>query len=121
MLLADGHPWASIVAVLYTSSRTIARWQRRFPEGRVEALRGRRRGAPRRLGHRWMAVVLHGVLNHGKRTSNDWQTKELGQVTNVPARTLALDFQRPLGGIATQERYSPTVQQRHVGGSRTLI
>lgn len=67
LLLADGHTWASIVAVLYTSSRTVARWSSRFQQGRVEALLGSRRGAPRRLGQRWMAVVLHWVLDQTPR------------------------------------------------------
>src|SRR5579859_2450882 len=44
LLLADGFAWATIAAVLYCSSRTIARWQRRFHEGRVDALLGKTPG-----------------------------------------------------------------------------
>jgi transposase len=58
LLLAAGHPWALITAVLFCSSRTIARWQRRFQGGRVPALLGRPRGAPARLGPRWRDLVL---------------------------------------------------------------
>lgn len=61
LLLADGYPWATIAAVLYCSSRTIARWQARFQHGRVPALFGRPRGAPLRLAAYWVAVVVGWV------------------------------------------------------------
>src|SRR3954447_25990314 len=38
LLLDDGHPWALIAAVLFTSSSTINRWRRRYRGG------GARRG-----------------------------------------------------------------------------
>ena len=41
LLLADGHAWSLITAVLFCSSRTIARWQQRFQRGGVPALLGR--------------------------------------------------------------------------------
>jgi transposase len=59
--LADGYPWATLVAVLYGSSRTIARWAGRCRAGRVEALLGHPRGAPPRLARRWSACILGGV------------------------------------------------------------
>jgi putative transposase len=62
LLLADGHPWALIAAVLYCSTATIARWQRRFLEGRVEALFGRPCGRPPRLAACWAAVVADWAL-----------------------------------------------------------
>jgi putative transposase len=46
LLLADGYTWAVIAAVLFCSSRTIARWQERFRQGRLTALFGQPRGAP---------------------------------------------------------------------------
>jgi putative transposase len=62
LLLADGYSWALIGAVLYCSSRTIARWKGRFQEGRVEALLGLPRGAkPFFSAGRWPALVLHWV------------------------------------------------------------
>src|SRR5437588_188382 len=61
LLLADGYTWASIAAVLYCSSRTIARWKGRFDQGRTEALLGHPRGAPARLAGRWAAVLLSWV------------------------------------------------------------
>ena len=38
LLLADGHPWSLITAVLFCSPATIARWQERFAQGGVAAL-----------------------------------------------------------------------------------
>jgi transposase len=61
LLLADGHPWARIVAVLYCSSRTVARWQARFLAGRADALLGKAPGPRPRLTARWLAVLLAWV------------------------------------------------------------
>ena len=58
LLLAEGHPWGLIAALLFCSTRTIARWQRRFQHGRVPALLGRPRGGPRRYGRYWMELVV---------------------------------------------------------------
>ena len=58
LLLADGHTWALIAAVLFCSSRTIARWKRRFQDGRVEALLGLPQGAPPRFADRLAQVVV---------------------------------------------------------------
>lgn len=44
LLLADGHSWATIAGVLFCSTRTIARWKRRFERGGVPALLDERRG-----------------------------------------------------------------------------
>src|SRR4051812_40938687 len=52
LLLADGHAWAVIAAVLFCSTATIARWKRRFERGGIEALLEQRRG--RRTGF-WSA------------------------------------------------------------------
>src|SRR5213080_1588450 len=56
LLLAHGLPWAALAAVLFCSSRTIARWKARFQQGRVEDLLGRPRCAAR-----WAAVVVGWV------------------------------------------------------------
>lgn len=61
LLLADGFPWATLVAVLFCSSRTIARWADRFRAGRVAALLGHPRGAPPRLTAHWVALLVHWV------------------------------------------------------------
>jgi putative transposase len=67
LLLADGLPWATITAVLFCSSRTVARWQDRFGTGRLPALLGRPRGAPVRLGQRWTDLVVQWVRHHRPR------------------------------------------------------
>lgn len=61
LLLADGYTWAFIVAALYTSSRTIARWQDRFLEGRAAALLGHTPGPKPGLTDRWLALLLEWV------------------------------------------------------------
>jgi transposase len=60
LLLDDGQPWATIIAVLYTSSRTVNRWRRRFLEGGLDAVLIRP-ASPPRLSRWWMAVVLRWV------------------------------------------------------------
>jgi putative transposase len=67
LLLADGHPWALITAVLFCSSRTVARWQQRFQCGGLPALLGQPRGAPTRLGPRWRDLVVGWVTKHRPR------------------------------------------------------
>ena len=44
LLLADGHSWSMICAVLFCSTATVARWKARFEHGGVEALSGEARG-----------------------------------------------------------------------------
>ncbi len=67
LLLAAGLTWATITTVLFCSSRTIARWKRRFAHGRVEGLLGRPRGAAARLGPRWLALVVGWVTEQTPR------------------------------------------------------
>jgi len=67
LLLAQGLTWAAIAAFLFCSSRTIARWKRRFQHGRVDALLGRTRGTPVRLGPAWLAVVVGWVTTQTPR------------------------------------------------------
>ena len=62
LLLADGHTWATVAALLFCSSRTIDRWVKRFHRrgggpGRAQArpplsLRRRLDRRRRRMGHR---------------------------------------------------------------------
>jgi transposase len=58
LLLAQGLTWATITAVLFCSSRTIARWKARFQQDRLDGLAGWQRGPAARLGPRWLAVVV---------------------------------------------------------------
>jgi transposase len=57
LLLADGHTWALIAAVLFCSSRTIGRWKGRFEHGGVQALLGRPCSRPLFAG-RWPALLV---------------------------------------------------------------
>jgi len=63
LMLADGHAWATIAAVLFCSSRTIARWQGRFEKGGVDALLGRPRGVQSRWSDK-AETVLRKALEH---------------------------------------------------------
>src|SRR5438067_2353126 len=57
LLLADGHAWALICAVLFCSSATVARWKGRFERGGIGALLGAKRGRRSALAG-WAAVVV---------------------------------------------------------------
>ena len=72
LLLADGHAWATIAAVLFTSPDTIARWKGRFQSGGVAAVLGRPRGRRRSAAWAWAAVVVLWVLAAGRETVRRW-------------------------------------------------
>jgi putative transposase len=67
LLLDAGYTWAVIAAVLFCSRRTIARWKRRFQQGRVPAVLGRPRGARRRLGQGWVQLLVGWVTTQTPR------------------------------------------------------
>lgn len=67
LLLADGHAWALIGAVLYCSSRTVARWKGRFESGGVEALLGLPKGPGVFFGTRWAQLAAHWVTKQTPR------------------------------------------------------
>src|SRR5688500_5336456 len=58
LLLADGHAWSLIVAVLFCSTATIARWRNGFLDGGVHALLEERRGRPGMASSSWVATML---------------------------------------------------------------
>jgi putative transposase len=62
LLLAAGHPWATISAVLFCSLSTISRWKARFEAEGVDGVFGRPRGRSRTVVHVWAAVVVRWVL-----------------------------------------------------------
>jgi putative transposase len=62
LLLADGHAWATIAAVLFTSPDTIARWKSRFHRGGVDEVLGQPRGRKRSAAWAWVAVAVAWVL-----------------------------------------------------------
>ena len=63
LLLADGHSWALIAAVLFTSPSTIDRWRRRYVSRGLAGVLDR--PAPRRRGRALLvAVILRWVTLH---------------------------------------------------------
>ena len=68
LLLAQGYPWATIAAVLFCSTRTIDRWQKRFTRGRVPALFGQGYGRRPRLPQRFADLVVFWVTQLAPRT-----------------------------------------------------
>ena len=60
LLLADGHAWSLVCAVLFCSTATVARWKGRFERGGVEALAGNARGR-RSLLARWAVLLVTWV------------------------------------------------------------
>ncbi len=75
LLLADGHPWSLLTAVLFCSTATIARWKRRFEQDRVPGLLGVARRPVPRWGERWRAVVIDWVLNRRPRDFGFWRSR----------------------------------------------
>ncbi len=67
LLLADGYPWQTIAAVLYTSSSTIARWQQRFHDGGLLSLAGQRPGRRPSLWSYWAGVAVRWVTQQTPR------------------------------------------------------
>lgn len=67
LLLADGHPWATVAAMLFCSSRTIDRWVKRFHAEGVEAVAGHKPGRPVRLAAGWVPVVVAWVTTLSPR------------------------------------------------------
>lgn len=61
LLLADGHAWDTIEAMLFCSSRTVDRWFKRFQADGVEGLAGRKRGRPFRFGFGWVSLLVTWV------------------------------------------------------------
>src|SRR5215204_43843 len=68
LLLADGHAWSLICAVLFCSTATIARWKGRFERGGIDALAGEARGR-RPLLARWAVLLVTWV---GSLTPRDF-------------------------------------------------
>jgi putative transposase len=63
--LDDGHAWATIAAVLFTSTHTINRWPRRFHAGGLAAVVGGQRPGRPRWGAFWVALVVRWVTLRG--------------------------------------------------------
>jgi putative transposase len=61
LLLGEGHPWDTIEAMLFCSSRTVDRWLKRYQSQGIPGLTGRKRGRPFRVGLGWVAVLVYWV------------------------------------------------------------
>ena len=61
LLLDEGHPWALIAAVLFTSASTINRWRARFLAGGLGAVVGPRRPRASAWSAWWVALVIRWV------------------------------------------------------------
>jgi transposase len=61
LLLGEGHPWDTIEAMLFCSSRTVDRWLKRFQAEGVAGLTGKKRGRPFRLGLGYVATLVSWV------------------------------------------------------------
>jgi transposase len=68
LLLADGYAWTTIIAVLFTSSSTIARWRQRYLEGGIDALLGHRPGRRPVPCGLWLGVLVRWVTTWSPRT-----------------------------------------------------
>jgi putative transposase len=67
LLLADGHTWATVCALLFCSSRTIDRWVKRFHQEGVEGVAGHKPGRPFRFAASWVATVVEWVTKMAPR------------------------------------------------------
>jgi len=67
LLLAEGHPWREIAAMLFTSSRTISTWKSRFEREGIDAVRGEPRGRPGVFLVWWMMLAVHWVTTKTPR------------------------------------------------------
>jgi transposase len=61
LLLGEGHPWDTIEAMLFCSSRTVDRWLKRLQAEGIGGLTGRKRGRPFRLGLGRVALLVTWV------------------------------------------------------------
>jgi transposase len=69
LLLAEGYSWNQIAATLFTTSRMISRWKKRFEREGVEAVFGKNRGRPLVLVVWWVALMVRWIE---ERTPRDF-------------------------------------------------
>jgi transposase len=126
LLLEQGYPWATIGAVLFTSPSTIARWQRRFEDGGVDALFGLAREAD----SRWSDEVEATLRRALERSPDQWGYRAVNwtvfllrdhveqQLGQRPCDPLVRQLLRQLGYVwkrprhALHESKSPRVLRR---------
>jgi transposase len=86
--LADGASYAAIARGLGESTRTIAKWKRRFLEARLEGLHGRYRGQPPTV----LTPVLEArILAWTRKPPTDgsthWSTRKLAKALKLSSHT----------------------------------
>jgi putative transposase len=67
LLLADGWTWATIAAVLFTSTSTINRWRQRYLAEGLDAVLHAARSRRRCWRHWWVALVIRWVTTQTPR------------------------------------------------------
>ena len=86
--LAAGTSYLDIVESLGESSRTIAKWKRRFLEARVDGLAGRYRGnTPTVLTPRLEARILAWTRKPPPDGSTHWSTRKLAKALKLSSHT----------------------------------
>jgi len=126
LMLAEGLPWATICAVLFCSSRTIARWQQRFEDEGVDGLVGRPCGAPARWSDNVGAILREALESSpdawGYRAVNwtvlllrdhieqRWAQRPSDQLVRQHLRRLGYVWKRPRHALP--ESRSPRVLRR---------
>ena len=109
LLLDAGHPWALIVAVLFTSTATINRWRRRFLRGGLDAVLARP-GRPRSgwwvgLVVRWVTALTPGDFGFVRSRwtceavavvlREDWRVRVSRETVRRRMREAGLVWRRP--------------------------
>jgi transposase len=86
--LAAGASYLEIVRGLGESSRTVAKWKRRFLEARVEGLAGRYRGnSPTVLTPQLEARILAWTRKPPPDGSTHWSTRKLAKALKLSSHT----------------------------------
>jgi len=85
LMLADGEPYESIQEALGCNSGYVARWRRRFEEGRLSGLYARHRGRQRTaLTPAMQAKILEATRRKPADGSTHWTTRKLADHLGIP-------------------------------------
>jgi transposase len=85
LMLADGEPYESVQEALGCNSGYVARWRRRFEEGRLGGLYARHRGRQRTaLTAAMQARILEATRRKPADGSTHWTTRKLAEHLGIP-------------------------------------
>ena len=107
LLPGQGHPWDTIEAMLFCSSRTVDRWRKRFQAEGVDGLAGGERGRPFRFGLGWVALLVTRVTT---RTPRDFGFLR----SRWPCAVLALLLRDRHGVTASRETIRRLLHRGHL-------